>query len=446
MKKGTLLFFLVFFKFMLLSQPGLQLQYKLCIECPNGDEQNINYTYDAAPSDYETDHIESDYDMRITAGTKYHQGIDYLPRNTCRGDAVLSVEGGTVAFVKGTGSLKLIAVQNGNRAFVYMHIFRDTVLASGIRSGNFMLIPVGNQYAIINMNVTPAIAYARDTGLKIIYKHHANSTTTDTIYTTNQVVAGAMIAPIGNSGGVPLHLHVALIENPIPFNNSTNQSDPSFIGGRNLDRSIDPWTDLTHATNGFSQRLRTRKPGNFSLQTCEHPGPIGATDPWGQINLSYVNDTRNTIEIEVGMENADTASTNGGSNNDASRYNNTVMDEEEVVLGIKRIGANSDFKVAKGSDFDSKFVLNPVGTKSIYPARMYDPGGGAYGGIYGDPNTNGISPMTYRDNAGFHPHDYYFISDFYLRLHKGDQQLPIKTHQLALYPSDAYYADGSYQI
>jgi Secretion system C-terminal sorting domain/SprB repeat len=435
MKKIFIFYILIFNTLMLCGQAGLQLKYKICTECPNGDQQNISYTYSATPGNYDTEHVESDYDMRITQGTKYHQGIDYIPRDSCRGDAVLSIEGGIVTFVKGDGNLKNIVIQNGTtRAFVYMHIFIDgAVPAAGMRSGNFMLKRVGNQYAIINMSQTPAIAYARDTGLQVIYKRYANSTTFDTVYTQNAVSAGDMIAPIGDSGGVPLHLHVALIEDPIPFNSITSQPDPAFLGGREIDRSIDPWTEISHANNKLDQRIRTRKPGNFSLQACEHTGP--GSDQWGQIKLEYSGETRNTIEIEVLMENAQAAG-------DPSRYNNTVMDQEEVVLGIKNIGSNNDFQVANGSDFESKFVLNPVGTKLIYPSRMYD----TKGGKYGNPTTTGMSPMTYRDYTGFHPHDHYFISDFCLRLHKNDKKLPAITTDLALYPWDAMYQDGNYQF
>jgi len=430
MKKQLFLLISILYQGILFGQAGLQLQFKLCTQCPNGDQQNIDYTY-GDTSSYTTSHVESDYDMRVTTGTKFHQGIDYLPRAACRGDAVLSVEAGTVAFVKGNGRLKNIVVQNGNRAFVYMHIFRSDGVGDGMRSGDFILQAVGSEYTILNMNASPAIAYARTSGLRVIYKRYSNSAKSDTVYTTNQVASGAMIAPIGDSETNEPHLHIALIEAPKPFQN--NHADPAFQGGRDPDRSIDPWTELAHADNDFSQRLRTRKPGNFSLDVCEHPGP--GTDAWGQASLSYASDTRNTIEVEVAMENAAQAG-------DASRYSNTVMDQEEVVLGIKRLTTDNDFQVTKGSDFDSKFIINPVGTKTIYPARMYD----NHGGVYGNPTTNGISPFTYRDGTGFHPHDHYFISDFYTRLHKLDKQLPDKVHKLAVYPWDAYYPDGDYQF
>ncbi len=436
MKKKILFVGLLLCQFFLPAQTGLQLQYRLCTQCPNGDNQNIDYTYSDDAINYSTAQLESDYDMRVTEGTKYHQGIDFLPRAGCRGDAVLSVEAGTVAFVKGNGNLKNIVIQNGAHAFVYMHLFNsDGVPATGMRSGDFMLVPVNQEYAIINMAASPAIAYARTSGLRIIYNRYQNSTNRDTVYTTNQVVAGAMIAPIGNSGTGPVHLHVALIENPSPFQNG--QEDPAFAVGREIDRSIDPWTELDHADNGFVYRLRTRKTQNFALGTCEHP-PGQILDLWNQINLSYADNTKNCIEIEMGMAGVEQVP------GDDSRYNNAVMDQEEVVLNIKRIGADNDFVTARGSDFDSKFVLNPVGAKQIYPVRMYDVNN--TGGIYGSPTVNGISPFTYRDYLGYHPHDYYFISDFYLRMHKLDKQLPIKENKLAQYPWDAYYQEGDYQF
>lgn len=74
MRKHLYILALISFGVTLQSQNGLQLQYKLCNQCQNGDEQNIDYTYDNNPSDYETFHIESDYDMRITNGTSGTSG------------------------------------------------------------------------------------------------------------------------------------------------------------------------------------------------------------------------------------------------------------------------------------------------------------------------------------------------------------------------------------
>ncbi len=423
----------------------ISLQYKLCSQCPNGDNQSIDYSYDNDASSYITENIESDYDMRVADGTRFHQGIDYLPRNDCRGDAILNVEQGvcTVMYVGGgNSSLKNIVLQNqdGTRAFVYMHCFVNANIGpDGLRSGDFLIKRIDNstELTIINMNSSPVVAYAKTPNRTVTYKRYVNSTTTSTVQTTNHVDPGAMIAPIGDSGEVPgVHLHISLIESP-------TLNDPAFRGGRDNNRSVDPWTVLEHPQTNFFQQIRTRKIGNFDASICEHTGP--GTDSWGQIVPDYSGDTRNTIEIEVALDGA------APRPNDDSRYANKCMDQEEVVLGIKNLNFNSDFSVATGSDFESKFIINPIGDKIIYPFTMLLPNGTAYG----SPTRNGMSPFAYRDYIGFHPHDYYFVSDFYMRISKNDNLLPapvphmpppVSTHTLAQFPWDARYPDGDYQM
>lgn len=405
------------------AQGGLQLQYKICTECPNGDSGNGPFHYEAV-ANYETQHIESDYDMRVTNGTRYHQGIDYLPRATCRGDGIVAVETGAVSLIFATDGLKSIAItsDNGDRAFLYMHIFRN-IAPDGLKSGNFVMKRIGTtgNYAIIDLEFDNGPNQARGRALAVAPNQIVSYNNTNYV-TTNRVTAGELIAPIGNSGpaGIDPHLHIALIESP---------GAGISGGGRDDDRSIDPWTELLHADNHFVQRIRSRINEDFSLNTCEHTGP--GNDDWGQIIPSYTNGTKNCVEVELEMQGA--ANPPG----DLSRYNNVVMDEEEVELEIRNTNGGT-FNRAVGSNFECRFVINPVGNKTIYPSEIID--------AYGSPTVNGISPFTYRDYLPVsHPHDYYFFSDFYLRLHKNDI-LHDGEAKLANLPWDAKYSDGNYEM
>jgi hypothetical protein len=416
MKKLTT-FFIVLFPLMVYSQPNLRLQYRLCQECPTGAGNNMLYTYGDTVT-YSTTQIESDYDMRIVnQGSRFHQGIDYIPRPGCRGDGIVSPEEGTVALIGVGYGLKSIAIQSGNNAFVYLHIFEDgNIPANGMRSGNFILKSIGNnEYAIIHViTADTAIAYAERSGVQVTFLRGHR---TDTVTTTNQVAQGALIAPIGNSGIPPLHLHISYLES-MPANLTIN--GPLYHGRSNT-LSVDPWVRIVHQDNGFSQRIRTRnRTGSGS-------------DGWGNVDLSYDTNARKTLEIEVAMQGAIQGV-------DASRYSNTTMDQDEVALILKRVpsvGTDTNFLIARGSDYESKFILNPVGNNTIYPEHMAS-------GTYGSPTVNGMIPSTYRDYIGFHPYDNYFIADFYPRIHRLDKLLPSHEHRLADKPWQARYKDGNF--
>ena len=100
--------------------------YRVCNGCSNdrtaNDPSGIRYTYNAKQA-FITQDIISDYVIRNTNGTWFHQAIDYTvvdSVDTDYGDAILAINGGTITEIRGSG-YKYITVGN----YRYGHIFRS---------------------------------------------------------------------------------------------------------------------------------------------------------------------------------------------------------------------------------------------------------------------------------------------------------------------------------
>jgi hypothetical protein len=424
-------------------------QYAPCGQC------NANPPVYGAPLVFQTHSIVSDYGMRVVAeGSRFHQGVDY-GAPSANGDAVISLVEGRVTLIsesnstdttRGGNHLKKIVINgryrqtdttvptnSGGLIFAYLHLFDDRLAGNnGIRSGGFVIMRVPTNARLLTIiNLQTQTALCETAGIVFTYN--------GTQYTTeNYVQAGQLIAPIGQSGRISTHLHLALLEE------GTND--------RHLDRSIDAWNEVNHENNDLDVRLRRRDAAGFNRAVCEYNQ---GTPAWGTLVPNYTDNTRNILEMEISMPNA----THG---NPSDRYTNVCMNEARLHWQMQKGGSGAFLPIA-GRNFNSNYIIDPVGiNNTVYPAQMFngnEPGEtqnrGKYGGM--EEGRNGCVPFAYRSNGdgGFmmepqhptgsgHPHDYYFFPDFYLRIHKNHIQG--KALQLAMYPWDARYLDDEYRM
>lgn len=249
------------------------VDYGLCNNCGG---TNPAYTQGT----YQTRHIQSDYGMRaVPSGTVFHMGIDLLPDGGAAGDAIAAVDTGTVIdLVMPTGNApkKIIIESNSSaRRYAYLHTFKNQTPNQSlpIRSGAFVLgLTNNNRFAILNL--VTGVAIATVAGDIMVYNNNNYPT-------TNTVVAGQFIAPIGTSGGkkpagLPAHLHLSCLE--------------SGTNDRSVTESIDALNFVhmgDHPSNGFAQRIRKRDNVDFSKNICDENR---GGNPWGTIiyHISYL--------------------------------------------------------------------------------------------------------------------------------------------------------------
>jgi SprB repeat len=400
--------------------------------------------YDPAVQVFGTSDIISDYGMRVTDGTRFHMGVDYMGAAR-EGDAILSLTAGKVTFIDRDNPKYIVIdgrftdpqqpnqMNNPNGLiFAYLHIFPN---AGVLQSNCFVMTTVlhGGETLPVIINTQTHVALARIAGLNVSHQQIQYTT-------TNMVVHEQPIAPIGRSGTLSPHLHLSLLE--------------SGTEHRAAEYSIDPWNQVNHPDNPLGIRIRRRNAAGFQEHSCEFDQGAPIWD--AQIQLNYENQGRNILEGEVNMPGVTAVA------NNPDRYTNSVMNESKISWLIKNINADANFVKIRGRNYTSEYIIDPVGNREIYPAQMYNfnNGGnrrGRYGGV--QLGENGCLPFAYRTHGdgGFimnpqhpeghgHPHDYYFFPDFYPRVATNHAESPTAPLLLAHYPWTALYKDGNYQM
>lgn len=109
--------------------------------CTSGCGSNLNesFTYGAITT-FGTPDVISDYGVRKTDRTRFHQAIDYTVQGVeDKGYALSTVKKGTISNIVGDETYKSITVGNNT----YTHIFVDAVPEIGkfIKSGKFLRPP-----------------------------------------------------------------------------------------------------------------------------------------------------------------------------------------------------------------------------------------------------------------------------------------------------------------
>lgn len=332
------------------------VMYQVCDSCrtsSNNDATNHLFNY-GIPTAFEPKDVEGDFDMRwyTGVGNIWHRGIDYSSLDVGRGDvdrgdALLAIEGGTVTQIDGTG-YKYIVIEGDNaHHFGYGHIFQDQNPGSShLISGNFILKRYSRNnvylYAIINLENCSAIAST--SGDTLIY---TNSICQDTFVTTNTVIHNQAIAPMGGSGGYPVHLHLYRFRDPNLAGNSV----------QNVTNCMDPWTFIEHPTlpnlNGYELEMHTHN------------------EPNNTVIINYPSTTPQTIRAQAKMNSSTAPSYNSGNNQttDNSRYENTIMAVNEINVLLRKLN-NGTFSPFEGAEYNSKLNLGGVDsiTNHFYPS------------------------------------------------------------------------------
>ncbi len=392
---------LIFSTYLILSctlsfSQNLILNYTDCGGCPQNMNTNdsINhplYNYGINQA-WQTGHIESDFDLRrATGNSRWHKGLDLRNHGAGadmqRGDAIVSPETGTIVNLEGE-NYKYIIIDGANYDFGYGHIFSHNEVSSTVswRSGNFVLtLDEGNQNgineqpAIVNLNT--CIAYSTINGRNVILpSNHCQ----DTLVTTNTVLVGAEIAPIGgsrtnNTLDFPVHLHLYKFRNPNMAISNAN--------------CMDPLVDILHPNTPHDIYVTFNQ--NIESDTFSN---------WSQVNLNYPGTNFNTISVRSRMHGAIAGI-------DSSRYTNVVQNLDSLSILISYMDINSPEPIYV-PNWRSEFLMAAKRNTTLYPSNLHD--------HYGNQNTTGISPYAYRDNTLFKPYDNFYFADFVTMLHKND--------------------------
>ncbi len=414
--------------------------FSICNECTDNYTQNNSNSQDTisglftyTDDEYETPDFTSDFGPRRIPGYDWHGGIDYnYSGGSDRGNAINSLEAGTVYAIIGTG-LKYIII-DGENDFAYLHMFdiRNTL---PVRSGNFVLthlISDPTEYVIINLGTNTVIGEDACTSC-VAYEG-------DTLDVDNEVLAGQAIGPVGNSPNYDIHLHISRIfdmTRPIGTHTGGNQ----ILGDNNV---TDPLEFIDHT--GPEYDIKILKRGNF---TNIDSFPEG-------IDLKYSQSGRSTTEILV----RPVMPTTPQDDTDGAPYN-SVLNISKVELRLANISLNDTFSLIQGPFFRSEIKMGATEDDNIaYPLRIGQSGSAVRRyGRFGFGNVQaktGLYSFVYRD-AGEDHHFYttsgprrwddFYFTDFTTRVHVDDSlDEGGNIDMFADFPDDVRYNDGEYEL
>ena len=437
MKTNSFLLMLIFPFVSLIAQPHT-VQY---LNCPNCTERNhamtgTIFTYDTVVTNYQSVHVASDYGPRDIGSDHYdwHGGVDYSSEggNADFGDGIIAIRGGTIQTIS-NGRYKYIFINGTDQAnvngtmvdydFGYGHLFQSQEINQ--KSGNFywqQVIGTSNprRYAII-INDSTALF---DNAISFVI----HPSTNDTIQTTNQVTAGQVIGPIGNSisrSSVSAHLHLYMFEN----NQFGTGDDITKNPLQFLDHQSPDWeVDLFEVVNGRDP-LHIHRRGNDTIDHRNTPWPrFEPTDNDRGFELIYPGTLVSPALVRARMSGVANGNT----------YNNAVSDIDKIEVLIR---SDSDtFRVIQGPYYFSSLRLDGrVNNETRHPANFVNRG-------QGEDGRTGMQPWSYSDRRQ-RPWDFYHYADFITRIHTNDPMDGNQTPTLiAECPQDARYLDGKYDI
>lgn len=419
------LLFLLLLKGSLSSQtiyPGDAVYFMPCNNCNGSPDNNGLFVY-GPKTNFDNANVTSDYGPRntnIQGASKFHLGLDFF-KATQKGDAALSIQPGIVDLIKiqntagdeyqdgDESGLKYVVINSGGKIYGYLHFFENGLIDNeiGMRVGNFVLKKTQEgHWAIIDLINCRAIS--NHSGETITYSTSCtkNGNQTNTHETVKEIGADAPIGPIGTSSKAPVgpHLHLSYMESGNNPGNTTN--------------SVDPWTVIEHPKTFFSEEIKTEHSSN-----------------WWKIEPKYAGNTKNTLLLKHEMV--------GVSYVGSNHYSNVCMNEEELEILVKnKDNSTAGFKTIEGLLHESKFIINPAGSKVIYPSYAW------LTDKWGSPSRTGVDPHAYTGSSQ-KPYDNYYFADFYTRIHKlcsRDEKNKESDLLLAKYPWDARMLDGNYEL
>lgn len=382
----------------------ITLQYQACSNC------QTNPTY-LAITPYSTWDLNSDFGPRAD-GSFWHQGIDYniATKETNideTGYHIIAPFDGVFTYASLNTQYKYFIIRNrnnNNQNLGFGHIFDSQTNVTQI-SGDMVLTKATNDKTWVIINLTSGKAYSTQPGLKVKYGNN-------TYNTQDTCVANEAIAPIGNSCNFPVgvHLHLYFAKDPTKPTGSRNERN----------NCLNPLQIVNHQDTNYI---------DISVETLNNLTKYGVLNYYSGSELSSIN-------VKIEMPGA----------GDSSRYDKETIDIDSVILQIKRFGEeNTKYTLIKGDKYHSKIVLGGRVNHKRYPSSNWPPSNSLFdiANQIGSISNTGIKPYTYRE-SGAKPHDYFYFSDFYTRLHKSDQFSGTLT--LANSNAEARYPDGVFLI
>jgi len=201
------------------SYGQLLVEYRGCVDCnaQNHTDPFTLFAYDLATTAYQSSDVSSDFGARDAGAGHYdwHGGVDYSSEaGNDVGDGIVAIEGGVINNLRiGNRGFKYITVNSINNDFGYAHIF--TSREGTQKSGNFYITMIEDSDPVAYALTTEDCrALSTMSGLEVV-----DPITGNIITTTNNLLAGQTVGPIGTSSGssenssLPSHLHLYTFDN-----------------------------------------------------------------------------------------------------------------------------------------------------------------------------------------------------------------------------------------
>ena len=384
--------------------------------------QGINaqglYIYGSA-TNFPDSLVADDYGPRQKdASTPYdwHGGIDYNAPTAGgnndgedKGDLILAVEKGKVSSSSAvnipTNGFKWITVA-GTHNIVYEHIFiNGSIGGDGLTVGGCIVKHIDStgfnrnnrdNWAIIFQINGEYNAIGPINGSKVKFKDELGTFRTLTVYDT--VAQGAPVAPLGNSGEkYPFHAHIqgmsALYANGNVIQVGLSEGDKYAKNPLEYVSHPSPTFGFALSQQGLTSGISPVYPGNSLTPLLARVSLIGEAD--------------------------------------GKRYKNSIMDIERVEFKVKHTFF-TDWINIRGLKND-RIQFGGRNPNALKPSQLRTQG-------VGDWDRTGVVPHAYWN----HNYDEFYFANFYVRIHKND---PMNgTGLFALYPWDARYIDGDYEM
>ncbi|MEI6577331.1 MAG: PKD domain-containing protein [Bacteroidota bacterium] len=387
----------------LCSVAQYDLQYLPCSTCP-AYVSPVNFKINSSTVD-----LTSDYGKRQgTFNSSWHRGVDLVPAAypDHLGFHIISPFNATIAQIYKLGDYVAVVLDGpGANDLGFGHIFSGmSAWPNPIVLGDMVLlnVPNGIGSSIVILDKTMGKAWCTVSGIYFTYGNVS-------YVTTNQILAGERLAPMGDSDATNVHVHLYRHVNPAGgVQDAANCKDPLKI--------------LNHMPSNLTIGL-----GQAYHLTTQYN------------NVFYAGDQCSSLKFACQMV------------GNALMPENTLSSYQHMMMAIDHVGffigpeganessagwgsSNSQFKVLLGPHYQGIISQGSLPNTSIYPVDLSS-------GLNGNVTTTGIMPYSYSGGT----YDDYFFSDFYQRLHMncmpGSGVL-----QFAQCNLEAMYPDGKFRI
>jgi len=386
----------------LCSAAQYDLKYLPCKIC-TGSYTPVSFKINGSTSD-----LTSDFGKRqCSLCSTWHRGVDLVVADAtdAKGYHILSPFNGTIAAISKFNNYIVLSIDGpGGDNLGFGHIFQNgnVPIVVGDMVFNTLMINNLNYYVIIDK--TMGKAWCVINGISFNYEGV-------NYITSNQVVTGNRLAPIGDSEATNVHVH--------------------------LYRHVDPYSNLQTPSN-CKNPLKILNHMNSDMNITQY-------DPYAlspaQAGISYYAGNQPAcIKVSCNM--------NGYSllpDNILSSYQHRMMAIDKLGFYIGKASAamepstnwgqaSSAFRMVSGPHYSGYICNGSLPASTIYPPNLTD-------NTLGSNTHTGIFPYAYSSMTK----DDYFYADFYQRLHQNSTP-GTATPLMAKCVKEAMYPDGDYRL